>query len=323
MPLDPHAKKLLEMLNAVGAADVSRTAPEEMRKGFERLAGMVGVDGVAVDAAEDRRLPGPGGPIPVRVYAPKGSGAATLPGLIYFHGGGGVFGSIASHDSLCRVLANASTCRVVSVGYRLAPEHKFPAAVEDACAATGWIAGHAREFRIDPRRIAVGGDSIGGGLAAVVCRMARDSSGPDIALQVLLCPAMDMSSNSDSRTAFAAGYFLNQATIDWTLEHYCAPGADLADPRMSPLLVADLSGLPSAQVHTAEFDPLRSEGAAYAARLKCAGVAVRHTCHAGMIHHFYAMGGVIPYARTAVAAAGEAIRGALAQAERQPPTASS
>jgi acetyl esterase len=312
MPLDPHAKKLLDMLNAAGVGDVSRLAPEAMREGFERLAGMVSVNGVAVDAAEDRRLPGPGGPIPVRVYAPKGGGAATLPGLIYFHGGGGVFGSIESHDNLCRVLANASTCRVVSVGYRLAPEHKFPAAVEDAFAATGRIAEHAREFRIDPSRLAVGGDSLGGGLAAVVCRMARDGGGPAIALQVLLCPAMDMSNDSESRTAFAAGYFLNQATIDWTLKHYCAPGADLADPRMSPLLAEDLSRLPPAQVHTAEFDPLRSEGAAYAVRLKRAGVAVRHTCHAGMIHHFYAMGGVIPYARTAVAAAGAAIRSALA-----------
>jgi acetyl esterase len=312
MPLDPHAKKLLETLNAAGVTDMSRMAPEQMRQGFERLAAMVGMNGVAVDAAEDRNLPGPAGAIPVRLYAPKGSGAATLPGLIYFHGGGGVFGSIASHDSFCRVLANAGACRVVSVGYRLAPEHKFPAAVADAFAATCRIAEQARDFRIDPRRLATGGDSIGGGLAAVVCMMARDGGGPDIALQLLLCPAMDMSKNSDSRVALAAGYFLNQATIDWTVQHYCPPGADLTDPRISPLLIEDLSGLPPAQVHTAEFDPLRSEGAAYAERLRGAGVAVRHTCHAGMIHHFYAMGGVIPYARTAVSEAGAAIRAALA-----------
>jgi acetyl esterase len=290
---------------------MSRMAPEEMRAGFERLADKVGMNGVAVDAAQDRTLPGPGGPIPIRVYAPKGGGAATLPGLIYFHGGGGVFGSIASHDSLCRALANAGACRIVSVGYRLAPEHKFPAAVEDAFAATCRIAEQAKDFGVDPRRIAVGGDSIGGGLAAVVCRMARDRGGPALALQVLLCPAMDMSKESDTRTAFAAGYFLTRETIDWTLQHYCAPGADLCDPRISPLLAEDLSGLPPAQVHTAQFDPLKSEGRAYADRLAEAGVAVRHTCHAGMIHHFYAMGGVIPYARTAVAAVGEGIRSAL------------
>jgi acetyl esterase len=312
MPLDPHAKKLLEMLNAAGAADMSRMAPAQMRADFERLAAMVGENGVAVDAAEDRTLPGPGGAIPIRVYAPKGGGTAALPGLIYFHGGGGVFGSIASHDRFCRVLANASACRVVSVGYRLAPEHRFPAAIEDAYAATCGIAAQAQEFHIDPRRLAVAGDSIGGGLAAIVCAMARDNGGPAISLQVLLCPAMDMSKNSDTRIAFGSGYFLNQATIDWTVRHYCPPGADLADPRISPLLIEDLSRLPPAQVHTAEFDPLRAEGAAYAARLQRAGVAVRHTCHAGMIHHFYAMGGVIPYARTAVAAAGAAIRSALA-----------
>jgi acetyl esterase/lipase len=311
MPLDPHAKKLLDMLNAAGAADMSRVAPREMRENFERFVHMVGMNGVPVDAAADRGLPGPGGSIPVRVYAPKSSGAAALPGLIYFHGGGGVFGSIASHDSFCRVLANAGTCRIVSVGYRLAPEHKFPAAVEDAFAATTWIAEHAGELLIDPHRLAVGGDSIGGGLASIVCQMARDQGGPAIALQVLLCPAMDMSRNSESRLALAAGYFLNQATIDWTVEHYCAPGDDLTDPRISPLLADDLSRLPPAQVHTAEFDPLRSEGAAYADRLQRAGVAVRHTCHAGMIHHFYAMGGVIPYARTAVAEIGEGIKSAL------------
>jgi acetyl esterase/lipase len=312
MPLDPHAKKLLEMLNAAGAADLSRVTPEDMRNDFERLAAMVGVNGVAVEAAEDRDIPGPGGPIPIRVYTPKASRGATLPGLIYFHGGGCVFGSIASHDSFCRLLANAGACRVVSVGYRLAPEHKFPAALEDAFAVTCRIAEHAREFLIDPRRLAVAGDSIGGGLATVVCRMARDTGGPAIALQLLLCPVVDLSGRSDTRIAFASGYFLSQATIDWTVKQYCAPGTDLTDPRLSPLLADDLSGLPAAQVHTAEYDPLRSEGAAYAERLQRAGGAVRHTCHAGMIHHFYAMGGVIPYARTAIAEIGAGIRSALA-----------
>jgi len=271
----------------------------------------VGVSGVAVEEAEDRDIPGPGGPIPIRVYTPKASRGATLPGLIYFHGGGCVFGSIASHDGFCRLLADAGACRVVSVEYRLAPEHKFPAAVEDAFAATCRIAERAPEFLIDPRRLAVAGDSIGGGLATVVCRMARDTGGPAIALQLLLCPVVDLSRRSDTRIAFASGYFLSQATIDWTVKQYCAPGTDLTDPRVSPLLADDLSGLPAAQVHTAEYDPLRSEGAAYAERLQRAGGAVRHTCHAGMIHHFYAMGGVIPYARTAVAEIGAAIRIAL------------
>src|SRR5262249_19320371 len=176
--------------------------------------------------------------------------AACSPGLTHCHGGGGVSGSIASHDSFCRVLANASACRIVSVGYRLAPEHKFPAAVEDAYTAACCIAAQASDFLIDPRRLAVRGDSIGGGLSAIVCRMAR-ATRPPIELQLLLCPAMDMSKNSDTRVAFGTGYFLTQATIDWTVRHYCPPGADLTDPRISPLLIEDLSGLPPAQVHTA------------------------------------------------------------------------
>ena len=234
---------------------------------------------------------------PYRIYRPQPVAAGPLPALNFFHGGGGIFGGIDTHDGLCRVLSSDSGCVVISIGYRQAPEHKFPAAVEDSYAATLWIFAQAAELGLDPRRIAIGGDSAGGGLAAVVCRMAAANAGPRLALQLLFCPVMDLAAESPSRRAFAQGYFLDRTTIDWMIGHYCAPGTDLTDPRLSPLRGEDLLALPPAHIHTAEFDPLRDEGAAYAERLRRAGVATRYTCHAGMIHHFYGMAGAIPAAR--------------------------
>jgi acetyl esterase/lipase len=210
------------------------------------------------------------------------------------------------------MLANASGCRVVSIGYRLAPEHQFPAAVEDSYAAVSWVFAHASTLGIDPLHIGVVGDSAGGGLAATVCQRASRDRGPKIALQVLLCPVLDLAGESDSRRALANGYFLDKATLDWMIKQYCPPGVELTDPRLSPLHATDLSGQPPTHVHTAEFDPLRDEGRAYADRLQQAGVEVRYTCHAGMIHHFYGMAGIIPYAHIAMNALGTDIRIALA-----------
>jgi acetyl esterase/lipase len=287
---------------------VSDLTPQQMRDAFSRLAKWVDVKDEPVGDVQDAALPGPGGKLRFRIYRPRAAG--TSPALVYFHGGGCVFGSIETHDGICRLLASGSDCAVISVDYRRAPEHRFPAAVDDAYAATAWVAEHAAELNLDPRRIAVGGDSAGGGLAAVVCQMAQ-RGGPALALQVLFCPVMDMSSQTPSRRALASGYFLDQATIDWMLKHYCPPGTDLRDPRISPALAADVAGLPPAHIHTAQFDPLRDEGEAYAEALKRAGVAVRYTCHQGMIHHFYGMAGAIPYARVAMKAAGSAMRSAL------------
>jgi acetyl esterase/lipase len=212
------------------------------------------------------------------------------------------------------MLAAESSCVVLSIGYRHAPEHKFPAAVEDSYAATCWVADNATTLGIDAQRVAVGGDSAGGGLAAVVCQTAIACGGPRLALQVLFCPVMDMAAETASRAAFAEGYFLNRATFDWMLQQYCPPNFDPKDPRLSPLRAAGFSGLPPAHVLTAEYDPLRDEGEAYAQRLRDAGVAVRYTCHAGLIHHFYGMAGAIPAARAAVEAAAAAMREALAAA---------
>jgi len=312
MPLDPHAKRFLDMAAAAGVPEPSKLTPSEMRHAFLRLARALDPEKVPVGRIDNRELPGPGGALRIRIYTPAATGAGQLPGLIFFHGGGWVFGSLDTHDGLCRVLANEAGCRVISVAYRLGPEHKFPAAVEDSYAATRWVAENAQELGIDPNRIAVAGDSAGGSLAAVVCQLAKQEAGPDLALQVLICPAMDMSAETQSRRAFAEGYFLDKTTLQWSLDHYCRPGVDLKDPRISPLRAADLSGLPPAHIHTAEFDPFRDEGKAYADRLERAGVKVRYACHDGMIHHFYGMAAIIPYARTAMTSAGAAIKQALA-----------
>jgi acetyl esterase len=274
------------------------------------LAQSVDIKGVPVGKT-DGELPGPSGALPYRIYRPQQPAARPLPALVFFHGGGCVFGDIDTHDGLCRMLCAESGCAVISVGYRQAPEHKFPAAVEDSYGATRWVVDHAAELGLDARRIAVGGDSAGGGLAAVVCQLAATRHGPALALQVLFCPVMDMRADTPSRVAFAQGYFLNQATIDWMLRHYCAADADLDDPRLSPLRASQFAGLPPAHIHTAEFDPLRDEGEAYAKLLRQAGVAARYTCHAGMIHYFYAMAGAIPSARAAVKGAAAAMREAL------------
>jgi acetyl esterase/lipase len=309
--LDTHAQKILDAMAMTGAGSVSDLTPQQMRDAFSRLAKWVDVKDEPVGHVQDGTLPGPGGELRFRIYRPRH--AAASPALVYFHGGGCVFGSIETQDGICRLLASGSDCAVISIDYRRAPEHRFPAAVDDAYAATAWVVEHAAELGLAPRRIAVGGDSAGGGLAAVVCQMARQLRGPRLALQVLFCPVMDMSAETPSRRALATGYFLDQATIDWMLKHYCPPAMDLKDPRLSPALAPDLCDLPPAQIHTAEFDPLRDEGEAYAKALRRAGVAVRYTCHEGMIHHFYGMAGAIPYARAAVRAAGSAIRSALAE----------
>jgi len=313
--LDPAAKRLLDMLAATGGTiDIASVSPPQLRESFRRLARSVDIKGVPIGKVVDSEWPGPAGALPYRAYYPRRSdarGAAKLAALVFFHGGSGIFGEIDTHDGLCRTRAAESGYAVISIGYRYAPEHKFPAAVEDTYAATLWVEAQAAALGIDARRLAVGGDSAGGGLAAVVCQTALARGGPRLALQLLFCPVMDMAAETASRIAFAEGYFLNQATIDWMLQQYCPPGTDPKDPRLSPLRAADLAGLPPAHIHTAEYDPLRDEGEAYAQRLRHAGVAARYTCHAGLIHHFYAMAGAIPAARVALKTAGAAMKEAL------------
>jgi acetyl esterase/lipase len=310
MPLDPHAKALLDLLVAAQRPKTWQLTPPEAREGITALAQVADVKGVPIGAVRDGWVRGAAGDLPYRGYTPLNAGAGRLPGMLYLHGGGFVIGSIDTHDSMCRALANASGCRIISLGYRLAPEHKFPAAVEDGFAALMNIGHDAEAYGLDPLRIAVGGDSAGANLAAVLCQLARQAGGPRIALQLLFCPRTDAAAATPSLHAYASGYLLEQKSIEWFAAHYGA--TDPYDPRVSPLRAQDLEGLPEAHIHTAEFDPLRDEGEQYAARLAASGVTVRYTCHAGMIHHFYALAAAIPYAKVALANAGAAIKDALA-----------
>lgn len=309
MPLDPNAKRLLDMLGAVALREGPPITAAQRRQAFRNLMRMSAHAAPAADTA-DATCPGPAGPIPLRLYAPPGSGPASLPALIYFHGGGFVAGSLTTHDALCRILADSIGCRVVAVGYRLGPEHRHPAAIEDGAAALSWAAANAAALGIDAGRLGIAGDSAGGGLTAVIAGRVRDDGGPPLALQLLLCPLLDLVGATPSRQEFAEGYFLDAAIIARDIGDYC-PSEDPRNPLLSPLRAARFDGLPPTFIYTAEFDPLRDEGADYAAALAAAGVSVRHVCRAGMIHHFYGLGAVVPAARTALAEICDEVRAAL------------
>jgi acetyl esterase len=314
MPLDPRARRFLETLAAMNPPSALALSVEERRAGLAHLLSFFGAaDEVA--AVDQFELPGPEGVLAVRAYTPIGGHIGErLPGMLFFHGGGLVAGTLDTHDPVCRSLSNASGCRVLSVDYRLAPEHRFPAAVGDGCAAAEWIAAHAEELYIDRKRLGVSGDSAGATLAAVVCHTITATGQVPLAFQFLLCPIMDFAAETDSRRSLAEGYLVDRDTLEHDLKHYLAPGADRADPRVSPLRAGELSRLPPTAVHTAEFDPLRDEGQAYAERLKQAGVRTLYRCHPGMIHLFYGMRGLITYAGVAFAQMGADIRSLLGPA---------
>jgi acetyl esterase len=298
MALDPHVRRFLDRLAALNPPSAQSLTVQQRREALENLLTFAGGAPVAA-AIEDRQLEAER--LAVRIYTPAELRAEPRPpAMVYFHGGGLVAGSIETHDRIARALATALGVRLLSVEYRLAPEAPFPAGVEDAYAATAAIIAGAREFGIDPQRIVVGGDSAGATLAAVVCQLALARGQQGIAAQFLLCPIMDLAAETDSRRSLASGYFLDASTLRHDLQHYLAAGGDAGDPRVSPLRAAELVGLPPACIHTAEFDPLRDEGREYATRLESAGVRTLYRCHSGMIHLFYGMGAVIPYARAAL-----------------------
>jgi acetyl esterase/lipase len=309
MPLDPRANRFLNLLAAGNPPDARQATVEERRTGLAALMKFAGPE-VAVERVEERTLPGPGGAVRVRLYSPLH--AEMLPGLIYLHGGGLVAGTLDTHDSIARALAHAGAVRVLSVDYRLAPEHPFPAALEDAMAAVRYISRHAADFGIDAARLGVCGDSAGATLATATCQAAARAGGrPPLALQLLICPILDYSRSTPSKREFSSGYLIDQATLDHDLMHYVPKGTDPVNPLISPLLAQDLTGMPPTLIHTAEFDPLRDEGRNYFERLTQARNEVSYTCHPGMIHLFYGLGAVIPYARQAFEQIGGEIRAAL------------
>jgi acetyl esterase len=265
----------------------------------------------AIHEVRDETITGPAGRIPLRIYTPAIQKPA--PGLVFYHGGGWVIGDLESHDHVCRSLANGAQCVVAAVDYRLAPEAKFPAAVDDCFAATRWVADNSAALGIDPLRIAVGGDSAGGNLAAVVARLARDRGGPALMYQLLIYPVTDLRMNSASYVENAEGPLLTKAAMAWFIDHYAKNDADRIDPLASPLLASDLIGLPPAFVLTAECDPLRDEGEAYGKRLAESGVAAEVKRYAGMPHGFFSFGAAFDGSKEALADAVLRLRSAFGQ----------
>jgi len=311
MTLDPQSEWVLGLVEKAGHPPIETLDVARARALYDDTAWRLDFEPAPMASVAELAVLVERGSIRVRVYTPEGVPVAGAPALVYFHGGGFVIGSLDSHDRLCRALAERAGCKVVAVDYRLAPEHPFPTPLEDALAAFRWVAEKAGELGIDAARIAVGGDSAGGNLAAVLSQRARDEGGPGPCFQLLIYPATDARGGHPSRAKNAEGYLLTEATIDWFRGHYLPDGTDLEDPRVSPLLADDLSGLPPALVATAGYDPLRDEGADYAKALAAAGVAVEHRDHPGMMHGFFNMGGALTVAEAAVDEAAAALRAAF------------
>ena len=303
MPLDPAAAQLLAMMEEVGIPPFETMTPVDAR-GIAATLRDPSVTGPEMADVRDVEAAG----VPVRVYTPNGTGPFGI--LVWFHGGGWVIGSVADSDVTARELADGAGVVVVSVDYRLAPEHRFPAAVDDCLAATEWVLANAAELGGDPARVAVGGDSAGGNLAAVVSQQLRDR----LAFQLLVYPATDAAMSTPSCTENGEGYLLTKASMEWFYGHYLE-GTDTAvtDVRLSPLASGDCGGLPPALVITAEFDPLRDEGEAYADKLAAAGVPVTTSRYDGMIHAFFTLGAMIPAAKLAMDEATTALRSALSR----------
>ncbi len=292
--------RLASLARDDSASAYGKLSPREARARIRAGAAAAAGAKDPLSMVDDLTIPGPEGAIPARFYEPAGLGLESRLLIVYFHGGGWTIGDLDTGDSVCRFLAANVPATVLSVGYRLAPEHPFPAAVEDAFAAFRWAAVGNSRMGVDPGRIAVAGDSAGGNLAAAVSLLARDAGGPSPAMQALIYPVTDVVGGQRSRDEFARGFLLAKADMDWFERHYLPPGIDRSDPRVSVLRAADLAGLPPAYVTTAGFDPLRDEGEAYAARMREAGVTVALRRHPGLIHGFANMTKVSRSARAAM-----------------------
>ena len=312
MALDPQVQAVIELVIKSGRPPYHQLSPKDARQLFRETRPASTPTPPEIGVVSNMLAEGPDGPIPLRVYRPRGVAAdAPLPGLVFFHGGGWVIGDLDTHDVLCRQLTAEAGITVVAVDYRLAPEAKFPAAADDAWAATRWVVAHADRLGIDARRLAVGGDSAGGNLAAVVSLLARDAGAPDIAFQALLYPVADVGIEWPSYQAFGEGYLLTSQSMRWFIGHYLKAEQEAVDWRVSPLRAPSLEGLPPALIVTAGFDPLRDEGEAYARALRDAGVCVDYVCYGGMIHGFVPMGRLIDTGNRAVSHIAASLRQGL------------
>ncbi|MDO9024383.1 alpha/beta hydrolase [Zwartia sp.] len=307
--LDPQAKALIALVAEKGIPPIHTTPPEQARIFYAERRFFSQPDAPDVAQSQDIQVPGPAGSITVRSYRPMGSTASEiLPALVYYHGGGHVIGDLDTHDVLCRSLSNQAGCAVFSVHYRLAPEHIFPAAADDCIAATKWVHATADKLNIDPSRIAIGGDSAGGQLAAVVALALKQSADFKPVLQLLIYPVTDASTERDSMRTNGQGYMLTRDSMDYFYGHYMPEKWMRLDWRASPMLATDHSGLPPALVLTAGYDPLRDEGLAYADTLSAAGVPTQYICFERQIHGFLPLGRILDEANTAVKLCAQVLR---------------
>lgn len=311
MVLDPTMKAFLDQMAAQPGPKMHELSPVEGRAMFAALMELVGPKDVPIGKVSNLTCAGPSGDIALRNYTPVAAATEALPTLVFYHGGGFVIGNLDTHDGLCRILANEAGVRVIAIDYRLAPEHKFPAAVDDAYAALAFVEANAMELGVDANRLAVGGDSAGGALAAVMAQMAKEKGGPGLAFQLLLFPVTQIGGETNSLRDFAEGHFLERAGLEWFFEAYLPKDADRNDPRISPLSAGSFSGLPPAYLMTAECDPLHDEGVRYADVLREAGVPVQVSDHAGLVHDFIYLQAVLPQASEALKDAAAALGRAL------------
>ena len=310
--IHPQARALLDLIEQRGIPPTHTLTPEVARNFYRERRGFSQPDSPPMAHVQELVAPGLHGAIPLRLYRPLPAGVGgPLPALVFFHGGGWVIGDLDTHDTLCRQLANMAGCVVVAVDYRMGPENRFPAAVDDCIAATRWVHQQANSLEIDATRIAVGGDSAGGNLAAVVAIAARDSGDLPVMFQLLIYPATDMRRTAPSHTTNGQGYMLTSDTMTYFHDHYITDPAHDLDWRSSPLLHPDLSRLPPALVLTAGFDPLRDEGAAYAHALTTAGGSASYLCFERQIHGFITMGRLLDEANAAVSMCAAELRRAF------------
>ncbi len=309
MPLDPQCEAVLRGLESMGLPPIETMSIEQARETIETFRMMMGPP-EDMSVVEERTIPGPGGDLRALIYTPEGDG--PFPVLVYFHGGGFTAGSIDLVDPICRMLANRSGAIVVAASYRLGPEHPYPAAPDDAYAVVSWVTEHAAEFDGDPARLAVGGDSAGANLATVTCLRSKTEGGPAIVFQLLVYPSVDNTGDYPSFAENGEGYLLTTPLMEWFWANYMGGGTRGDEPYAAPMKAKDLTGLPPAFVITAEFDPLRDEGEAYAARLNEAGVPTDVRRYDGAIHAFFWLPAVVDQGRTAIDAAAAALRKALA-----------